>query len=62
MDGKARTDMSYYEFLFTVQKIAQKSQAIQKQVITQVYENFDVCRLKSKIDRQIEQLNGLLSK
>ncbi|MHA2009306.1 MAG: hypothetical protein ACXABO_18335 [Promethearchaeota archaeon] len=61
MEGKTSTDMKYYEFLYTIQKIAQKSHNIQKNVITQVYQNYDVCRLKANIDRQIEHLDGLLS-
>ena len=62
MAEKVRTDMRYYDFLYTIQSIAHQSHAIQKEVITQVYQNYDICRLKSNIDRQIEHLDGLLSK
>jgi len=62
MGGKVRTDMKYYDFLYSIQNIAQQSHAIQKKAITQVYQNYDICRIKSNIDRQIEHLEGLLSK
>ncbi|MFX1571519.1 MAG: hypothetical protein ACFFB0_16495 [Promethearchaeota archaeon] len=62
MERKNRTDMKYYDYLFTVQQIAQKSHAIQKKVITQVFANFDACQVLSKLNRQIEHLDGLLSK
>ena len=62
MEGKVNTDMKYYDFLYTIQGIAQQSHAIQKKAITQVYQNYDICRIKSNIDRQIEHLDGLLSK
>jgi len=62
MEGKIRTDMKYYDYLFTIQQIAQKSQAIQKKVITHVFANYDACQFISKLNRQIEHLDGLLSK
>ncbi|MFX1573201.1 MAG: hypothetical protein ACFFB0_10665 [Promethearchaeota archaeon] len=62
MERKNRTDMKYYDYLFTVQQIAQKSHSIQKKVITQVFANFDACQVLSKLNRQIEHLDGLLSK
>ena len=61
MDEKVRTDMKYYDFLYTIQKIAQNSHSTQNKIITQVYENLDVCRPITKIDRQIEDLDKLLS-
>ncbi|MHA2008652.1 MAG: hypothetical protein ACXABO_21170 [Promethearchaeota archaeon] len=61
MESQARTDMKYFEFLFTIRQIAQNSQAIQKTVISKVYQNYDVCQFKNNIDRQIEHINGLLS-
>ncbi|MFW9824780.1 MAG: hypothetical protein ACFFE4_17695 [Candidatus Thorarchaeota archaeon] len=62
MGEKVRTDMKYFDFLFTIQDIANQSHAIQKKVINQVYQNYDICRLKNNIDRQIENLDILLSK
>ena len=61
MEGKARSDMKYYEFLYTIQIISQKSQSIQKNTITQVFENYDANRFINKLDSQIEHLEGLLS-
>ena len=62
MEGKVSTDIKYYDFLISIQKIAQQSHKIQKAVTTQVYKNFDICLLKNNIDRKIEHLDGLLSK
>ncbi|MCK4286506.1 MAG: hypothetical protein KAX18_09905 [Candidatus Lokiarchaeota archaeon] len=62
MEGKVSTDMKYYDFLYTIQNIAQQSHVIQEKTITQVYQNYDICRIKSNIDRQIEHLDGLLSR
>jgi hypothetical protein len=61
LDEKVRTDMKYYDFLYAIQKISQKSQPTQNKIITQVYGNLDVCRPIPKIDRQIEDLDKLLS-
>ena len=56
-----RTDMNYYEFLYNIQLISQQSHSIQRRNITQVFENYDVCRLINELDRQIEHLDNLLS-
>ncbi|MFX0028230.1 MAG: hypothetical protein ACFE8B_03405 [Candidatus Hermodarchaeota archaeon] len=61
MEQKTSSDMKYYEFLYNIQIISQKSHSIQKKVITQVFENYDICHLINKLDRQIEYLDGLLS-
>jgi hypothetical protein len=61
MVEKAMLDIKYYDFLYKIQKISQKSASIQKKVITQVFENYDICRVINKLDRQIERLDGLLS-
>jgi hypothetical protein len=55
------SDMKYYDFLYTIQQISQKSHSIQKTVMSRMFENYDACHLINKLDRQIEQLNGLLS-
>ncbi|MFX1281115.1 MAG: hypothetical protein ACFFA3_17325 [Promethearchaeota archaeon] len=55
------SDMEYYDFLYTIQEISQKSHSIQKKVMSRVFENYDVCRVINKLNRQIEQLDGLLS-
>ena len=61
MEEKAMSDMKYYDFLYTIQEISQKSHSIQKTVMSRVFENYDACHLINKLDRQIEHLNGLLS-
>jgi len=61
MEEKARSDMKYYEFLYTIQMISQNSQSIQKNTMTQVFENYDTSRIINKLDSQIEHLDGLLS-
>ena len=61
MEKKARSDMEYYDFLFTVQRISQKSQSIQNRVISQVFAHYDACRFVDTLDRQIEHIDGLLS-
>jgi hypothetical protein len=61
MEEKAMSDMKYYEFLYTIQIISQNSQSIQKNTMTQVFENYDASRFINKLESQIEQLDGLLS-
>ena len=61
MEEKVRTDMKYYEFLYNIQIISHQSHSIQRRNITQVFENYDVCRLINELDRQIEHLDNLLS-
>ena len=61
MEVRVKTDMSYYEFLSIIQQVSKNSHSIQKKIISQVYENFDICQVKRSLDRQIEYLNGLLS-
>jgi hypothetical protein len=61
MAEKIMSDMKYYEFLFTIQEISQKSHSIQKNIMSRVFENHDICRFINKLDRQIEYLDGLLS-
>ena len=56
-----RTEMEYYDYLFAIQKIAQKSQIIQKNVVAHVYQNFDPCRVINNLNRQIDHLDKLLS-
>ena len=61
MEEKTITDMKYYDFLFKIQKISLNSRSIQKKVINQVFENYDICHFINKLDRQIEHLDGLLT-
>ncbi|MFX1345494.1 MAG: hypothetical protein ACFFAI_10330 [Promethearchaeota archaeon] len=61
MEEKVRTDMYYYEFLYNIQIISQESHFIQRRNITQVFENYDVCRFINELDMQIERLDNLLS-
>ena len=53
--------MKYYDFLYTIQEISQKSHSIQKGIMSHVFENYDICHLIDKLDQQIEHLDGLLS-
>ena len=55
------SDMKYYDFLYTIQEISQKSHSIQKGIMSHVFENYDICHLIDKLDQQIEHLDGLLS-
>lgn len=61
MAEKIRSDMRYYEFLYAIQDISQNSHSIQKKVITQVFENYDLCHFINKLNRQIEHLDRLIS-
>jgi hypothetical protein len=61
MKNKSGANMEYYEFLYIIQKISQNSQSIQKEVISQVFANYDTCRFLNELDRHIEQIDGLLS-
>jgi len=61
MKEKTKSDMYYYDFLYNIQIVSQKSHSIQKQIITQVFKNYDVCRFINKLDQQIEHLDGLIS-
>ncbi|MHA2398417.1 MAG: hypothetical protein ACXADU_05965 [Promethearchaeota archaeon] len=62
MKTKSGADMEYYEFLHIIQKISQNSQSIQKEVISQVFANYDTCRFLNELDRHLEQIDGLLSR
>ena len=55
------SDIKYYDFLYNIQQISQKSHSIQKKVMSRVFENYDACHLINKLDRQIAHLDGLLS-
>ncbi|MHA1884697.1 MAG: hypothetical protein ACXAAI_00640 [Promethearchaeota archaeon] len=61
MEKKARSDLEYYDFLFTVQQISQQSRSIQKKVIAKVFTHYDTCRFVDNLDRQIEHIDELLS-
>ena len=56
-----KKDMNYIEFLGIIHEVSTNSHTIQNNVINKVIENHDICRLKNKLDRQIEYFNGLLS-
>jgi hypothetical protein len=61
MKVKEKTDMSYYEYLEILQKVSTNCRSFQIKVMKRVYENFDICKLKNKLDKQIEHYDRLLS-
>jgi len=61
MEKKVRSDMEYYDFLFTVQQISQQYKSIQNKIIAQVFAHYDTCRFVDNLDRQIDHIDGLLS-
>ncbi|MFX1420351.1 MAG: hypothetical protein ACFE9N_15685 [Promethearchaeota archaeon] len=61
MKVKVKTDMSYIEFLGMIQEITRSSSSFQNKVIKRVYENFDLCQFKNKLEKQIEIFDKLLS-
>ena len=62
MEARIRIDTSYYEFLTLVQDISKNSKSIQKKLITKIYENYDINRVKHELDKKIAFLNKLLTK
>lgn len=61
MKVKEKTDMSYYEYLEILQKVTANCRSFQIKVMKRVYENFDICKLKNNLDKQIEHYDRLLS-
>ncbi|MFX0022985.1 MAG: hypothetical protein ACFE9S_11725 [Candidatus Hermodarchaeota archaeon] len=61
MKVKEKTDMSYYEYLEILQRVSANCRSFQIKVMKRVYENFDIYKLKNKLDRQIEHYDRLLS-
>ncbi|MFX1569485.1 MAG: hypothetical protein ACFFCV_14075 [Promethearchaeota archaeon] len=62
MEVKIRIDTSYYEFLDLVQDISKNSISIQNKLMKTIYENYDINKVKRKLDGQIAYLDRLLIK
>ena len=62
MEAKIRIDTSYYEFLDIVQDVSKKSKSIQRTLIKRIYENYDINKVKSDLDRKIAYFDKLLTK
>ena len=60
MEAKIRIDTNYYEFLDLVQDISKNSKSIQNSLMKTIYENYDINKVKHKLDRQIAHLDKLL--
>ncbi|MFX0022982.1 MAG: hypothetical protein ACFE9S_11710 [Candidatus Hermodarchaeota archaeon] len=54
MKVKEKTDMSYYKYLEMLQQVSANCRSFQIKLMKRVYENFDICKLKNKLDKQIE--------
>ncbi len=61
MKVKEKTDMSYFKYLEKLQQVSTNCRSFQIKVMKRVYENFDVCKLKNNLEKQIEHYDRLLS-
>lgn len=61
MKAKEKTDMSYFKYLEKLQQVSTNCRSFQIKVMKRVYENFDICKLKNNLDKQIEHYDRLLS-
>ena len=61
MDAKVEENVQYYEFLNFVQEISKKTKLIQNNSIKVVFQNFDICIFKNRIEKQIANLDKMLS-
>jgi hypothetical protein len=61
MDAKVQEKVRYYEFLAFVQDISKKTKSIQNNSIKVVFQNFDSLILRNRLEKQIANLDQLLS-
>ncbi|KON28841.1 hypothetical protein AC481_00290 [miscellaneous Crenarchaeota group archaeon SMTZ-80] len=61
MDARVEENVQYYEFLNFVQEMAKKTKSLQSNSIKVVFQNFDVCIFKNRIEKQIAKLDKMLS-
>ncbi|MFX0059568.1 MAG: hypothetical protein ACFE8J_14825 [Candidatus Heimdallarchaeota archaeon] len=61
MDAKVEENVQYYEFLDFVQEISKKTKSIQKNSIIVVFRNFDAKIFRTKIEKQIANIDKMLA-
>lgn len=61
MDARVEENVQYYEFLNFVQEMSKKTKSLQSNSIKVVFQNFDVCIFKNRIEKQIAKLDKMLS-
>jgi hypothetical protein len=62
MNELAENNIEYYEFLSIIHEISKKSQSIQKDSIKKVYQNYDTRLYQKKLEKEIAELEKLISK
>ncbi|MFX1478389.1 MAG: hypothetical protein ACFFCI_09670 [Promethearchaeota archaeon] len=62
MEAKVKLDTNYYEFLNLVQDVSNNSNSIQRTLISKIFKNYDICKIKSEIDKKIAYYDKLLLK
>ena len=62
MNELVENDVEYYEFLSVIHEISKKSQSIQKNLIKKVYQNYDLSLYLIKLEKEIAELDKLITK
>ncbi|MFX1488408.1 MAG: hypothetical protein ACFFBI_04630 [Promethearchaeota archaeon] len=62
MEARAKLDTSYYEFLNLIQEVSKNSNSIQKTLISKIFQNYDICKIKRDLDKKIAYFDKLLLK
>lgn len=62
MEARAKLDTSYYEFLNLIQEVSNNSNSIQKTLISKIFQNYDICKIKRDLDKKIAYFDKLLLK
>ena len=62
MNELVENNVGYYEFLSVIHEISKKSQSIQKDSIKKVYQNYDLRLYRRKLEKEIAELDKLITK
>ncbi len=62
MNELVENNVDYYEFLSVIHEISKKSQSIQKDYIKKVYQNYDLRLYRRKLEKEIAELDKLITK
>ena len=62
MNELVENNVGYYEFLSVIHEISKKSQSIQKNYIKKVYQNYDLRLYRRKLEKEIAELDKLITK
>ena len=62
MEAKVKLDINYYEFLNLIQEVSNNSNSIQKSLISKIFKNYDIRKIKNDLDKKIAYYDKLLLK